>query len=189
MVRGSLLLIFLAAAAVFAEDTVRVVIDTELGEIVVAVDPARAPVTADNFLRYVDAGHYDGGQFHRTVTMDNQPNNDVKIEVIQASVNEAKKEDDFSAITLERTTKTGLHHVDGTISMARDEPDSATSSFFFCIGDQPELDSAANETPTARVSPRSVASCGGWTSSRRFRCRPGRSRGSSRRSGFARFAG
>lgn len=147
MVRGSLLLIFLAAAAMFAEDTVRVVIDTELGEIVVAVDPARAPVTADNFLRYVDAGHYDGGQFHRTVTMDNQPNNDVKIEVIQASVNEAKKEDDFSAITLERTTKTGLHHVDGTISMARDEPDSATSSFFFCIGDQPELDFGGKRNP------------------------------------------
>lgn len=126
---------------------VDVVIETELGRIEVAVDVARAPRTAANFLRYVDAGHYDGGQFHRTVTMDNQPDNDVKIEVIQASVNREREGDGFGPISLEPTTETGLSHLDGVISMARDEPDSATSSFFFCIGDQLELDFAGKRNP------------------------------------------
>ena len=122
-------------------------IDTELGEIEVEVDAAKAPGTVANFLRYVDGKFYDGGQFHRTVTMQNQPNNDVKIEVIQASINEAKQDDSFDAIPLERTTKTGLMHQDGVISMARGKPDSATSSFFFCIGAQPELDFGGARNP------------------------------------------
>ncbi len=136
-----------AAAAVSAQSMVRVVIDTEHGEIEVAIDQDHAPGTSANFLRYLDAGHYDGGQFHRTVTMQNQPNNDVKIEVIQASVNAAKREAGFDAIPLERTTTTGLEHKDGAISMARGAPDSATSSFFFCIGDQPELDFGGKRNP------------------------------------------
>ena len=136
-----------AAAAVSAQGMVHVVIDTERGEIEVAIDPEHAPGTSTNFLRYLDAGHYDGGRFHRTVTMQNQPNNDVKIEVIQASVNTAKREEGFGAIPLERTTTTGLEHKDGAISMARGAPDSATSSFFFCIGDQPELDFGGKRNP------------------------------------------
>jgi peptidyl-prolyl cis-trans isomerase A (cyclophilin A) len=126
---------------------VHVIIDTEHGEIEVAIDEEHAPGTSANFLRYLDAGHYDGGQFHRTVTMQNQPNNDVKIEVIQASVNAVKGEEGFGAILLERTTTTGLEHKDGAISMARGEPDSATSSFFFCIGEQPELDFGDKRNP------------------------------------------
>ena len=130
------------AASALAQDAslVRVVIVTELGNVEVAVDTARAPDTAANFLRYVDAGHYDGGQFHRTVTMQNQPDNDVKIGVIQASVNPDRADAGFGPIPLERTTVTGLAHLGGVISMARGTPDSATSSFFFCIGDQPSLD-------------------------------------------------
>lgn len=142
-----LLLIVLFAASLYGQESVRVLIDTELGEIEVEVDVAKAPGTAANFLRYVDEKFYDGGQFHRTVTMQNQPNNDVKIEVIQASINEARKDDQFDPIPLERTTKTGRLHKDGVISMARGEPDSATSSFFFCIGDQPELDFGGKRNP------------------------------------------
>ena len=143
------LLFGVVAAAAHGQEPVRVLIDTELGEIEVEVDVdvAKAPGTAANFLRYVDGKFYDGGQFHRTVTMQNQPKNDVKIEVIQASINEAKQDEQFEAITLERTTKTGLLHKDGVISMARGEPDSATSSFFFCIGDQPELDFGGARNP------------------------------------------
>ena len=126
---------------------VRVNISTTLGEIEVELDTAQAPATVANFLRYVDADHYNGGQFHRTVTMNNQPNNDVKIEVIEASVNPARSDDGFGPIALERTTVTGLRHVDGTISMARGGPDSATSSFFFCIGDQPSLDFGGDRNP------------------------------------------
>jgi peptidyl-prolyl cis-trans isomerase A (cyclophilin A) len=140
-------ILLLVAASLGAQQTVSVLIETELGEIEVEVDAARAPETAKNFLRYVDEKHYDGGQFHRTVTLDNQPGNDVKIEVIQASVDEAKKDAGYDPIPLERTTATGLSHVDGTISMARDGADTATSSFFFCIGDQPELNFGGKRNP------------------------------------------
>ena len=119
---------------------VRVLVQTELGDIVVEVDQARAPATAANFLRYVDAGHYDGGTWHRTVKMDNQPDNAVKIEVIQAGVNPAKAKEGFGPIPLERTSKTGLRHTDGTVSMARSQADTATSGWFVCINDQPSLD-------------------------------------------------
>ncbi len=67
-------------------------VQTELGDIVVEVDQAKAPATTANFLRYVDAGHYDGGIWHRTVKMDNQPESTVKIEVIQAGVNPDTRE-------------------------------------------------------------------------------------------------
>ena len=81
------------------------------------------------------------------MTPDNQPQNDVKIEVVQASVEEARKSAGRSPIPLERTSSTGLSHRDGTISMARDGPDSATSSFFLCIGDQLELDFGGKRNP------------------------------------------
>ena len=126
---------------------VRVIISTDFGDIEVDIDTGNAPGTSANFLRYVDAGHYDGGQFHRTVTMDNQPNDNVRIEVIQASVNEEFAEQGFDPIPMERTSVTGLRHVDGAISMARGQPDSATSSFFFCINDQPSLDFGGNRNP------------------------------------------
>ena len=98
---------------------VRVVISTDFGDIEVDIDTENAPGTSANFLRYVDAGHYDGGQFHRTVTMDNQPDDTVRIEVIQASVNDEFAEEGFDAIPMERTSVTGLRHADGAISMAR----------------------------------------------------------------------
>lgn len=125
----------------------RVTLQTSLGAIELEVDLARAPATAANFLRYVEAGHYDGGRFHRTVKPDNQPDKTVRIEVIQAAVAPAKEKDGFPAIALERTSVTGLRHVDGTLSMARDGPDTATSEFFVCIGDQPELDFAGKRNP------------------------------------------
>lgn len=126
---------------------VRVLVQTELGDIVVEVDQARAPATAANFLRYVDAGHYDGGTWHRTVKMDNQPESPVKIEVIQAGVNPEMAKSGFPAIALERTSVTGLLHKDGAISMARGTPDSATSGWFICINDQPSLDFGGARNP------------------------------------------
>src|SRR5688500_9988966 len=76
-----------------ANAPVRVRVQTELGDIVVEVDTKRAPITSANFLKYVDAGHYDGGTWHRTVKMDNQPESPIKIEVIQAAVNTDKAKD------------------------------------------------------------------------------------------------
>ena len=95
----------------------------------------------------MDGKFYDGGRFHRTVTPDNQPDNKVKIEVIQAGINPDKAKDEFAPIKLERTRDTGLTHKDGTISMARDGPDTATSDFFICVGDQPELDFGGKRNP------------------------------------------
>ncbi len=132
---------------------ITLVMTTETGVIEIVLDPVRAPVTVANFLRYMETGQYDGGVFHRTVTMENQPNNDVKIEVIQGAVNPDYRDDSyppnsgFDPIPLERTSATGLKHVDGAISMARMGPDTATSGFFFCIGDQPELDFGGKRNP------------------------------------------
>ena len=108
----------------------------------VALDSAHAPVSVTNFLRYVDRGAYTNGVFHRAVTMANQPNDSVKIEVIQGGANPARDSTmRFPPIPLERTSVTGLHHRDGTLSMARAaSPNSASSDFFVCVGDQPSLD-------------------------------------------------
>jgi peptidyl-prolyl cis-trans isomerase A (cyclophilin A) len=137
------------SAAVLGQDqaTVRVRVQTELGDIVLELDPKRAPGTTANFLRYVDAGHYDGGTFHRTVKMDNQPESPVKIEVIQAGVSADRAKDGFPAIPLERTSVSGLAHKDGAVSMARGAPDSATSGWFICINDQPSLDFGGARNP------------------------------------------
>jgi peptidyl-prolyl cis-trans isomerase A (cyclophilin A) len=131
-----------------AGPTVAVLVRTELGDIEVVVDGAHAPATAANFLRYVDAGQYDGGGFHRTVTLANQPNDAVKIEVIQAGASEATRALRFPPIALERTRDTGLSHRDATVSMARGAAaDSARSDFFICINDQPSLDFGGKRNP------------------------------------------
>jgi peptidyl-prolyl cis-trans isomerase A (cyclophilin A) len=126
---------------------VRVRVQTELGDIVIEVDPVKAPLTTANFLKYVDGGHYDGGLFHRTVKLDNQPESAVKIEVIQAGVNPDRAKEGFAAIPLERTSVTGILHKDSVVSMARGAPDSATSGWFICINDQPSLDFGGNRNP------------------------------------------
>jgi peptidyl-prolyl cis-trans isomerase A (cyclophilin A) len=113
-------------------------LETDKGPIEIAVDVAHAPVTSANFLKYVDAGAYDGGFFHRTVRPDTEIRKDYPIQVIQASRAEGKP--GFAPLALERTNVTGLKHIDGAVSMARGGPDTATSDFFICIGDQPELD-------------------------------------------------
>jgi len=137
----------LTAAISAQTSTVRVRVETELGVIMLEVDQAKAPVTAANFLRYVDAGHYNGGTWHRTVKMDNQPESTIKIEVIQAGVNADRAKEGFAPIALERTNKTGLLHKDGVISMARGTADSATSGWFICINDQPSLDFGGQRNP------------------------------------------
>lgn len=128
-------------------DLAAVVIETSEGTIEVEVDQANAPVTAANFLKYVDAGHYDGGRFHRTVRLDNQPGDRVKIEVVQAGADPRRQKDAWPAIPLERTEKTGIRHRDGTLSMARDGADTARSDFFVCVGDQPALDFGGARNP------------------------------------------
>jgi peptidyl-prolyl cis-trans isomerase A (cyclophilin A) len=139
--------LFVHPAATGAQSLPRVLIKTEVGEIELEIDSARAPATAANFLRYVDGKFYDGGRFHRTVRADNQPNDSVRIAVIQGAINRERARDGFPAIALERTSVTSVRHVDGAISMARGGPDSATSGFFICVGEQPSLDYGGRRNP------------------------------------------
>jgi len=125
----------------------KVLIKSELGVIKVEIYERQAPATAANFLRYVDAGLFKGAAFYRVVRLDNQPNNVVKIEVIQGGLRFTDGESPFPPIEHETTEKTGILHKDGVISMARSAPGSATSEFFICIGDQPELDFGGKRNP------------------------------------------
>lgn len=129
-----------AARAQSRTGIVDVIIETDRGTIRAALDSAHAPRTVANFLKYVDGGFYNGGRFHRSVTPANQPRDSVRIEVIQGGADPARQGQGFPPIELERTSETGLRHVDGSLSMARGGPNSATSDFFICIGAQPSLD-------------------------------------------------
>jgi len=124
-----------------------IVIETELGDIRAELDSARAPITVTNFLRYVDAGLYDGARFFRSVRMDNQPDDSIKIQVIQVALSRENGRKEFPPIRLERTSETGLRHVDGALSMARWGPDTGTSSFSIVIGRQPSMDYGGMRNP------------------------------------------
>ncbi|CAN5653361.1 N/A [soil metagenome] len=139
--------LLLAALLIGQGSLPHVIIETDAGEIEIEVDTLRAPVTAANFLKYVDEQFYHGGRFHRTVKMDNQPDNAVKIEVIQAGASPARTRELLAPITLERTSVSKLTHDDGAVSMARSQPDSARDGFFICIGKQPELDFGGKRNP------------------------------------------
>ena len=142
--------LFLAAAFLIAHTAcgkkkVFCKIETTLGNIQVELYPEKAPKTVANFLKYVDNRLYDGTTFYRVCTPENEKNRQIKIEVIQGGdVPETKQ---FSPVPMETTRQTGIHHLDGTLSMARDTPNSATSSFFICINKQPELDFAGKRNP------------------------------------------
>jgi len=129
------------------EGLVPILIETELGSIEAVMDSARAPITVTNFLRYVDAGFYENSSFFRSVRMDNQPDDSIKIEVIQLTLAREKSREGFPPIPLERTSATGIQHLDGTLSMARAGPDTGTSSFSIVINDQPELDFGGMRNP------------------------------------------
>ena len=124
--------------ATSAQKTITCLIKTTLGNIAVELYPEKAPITVANFLKYMDAHLYDSSSFFRAVNLYNQPKDSIKIEVIQGGGIDSTKE--FAPIPLESTNKTGVLHTDGAISMARGKPGSATSSFFICINDQPQLD-------------------------------------------------
>lgn len=145
--KAMIVLALAAALAVppAAADKIPCLIQTTAGEIRIEVDPGRAPATAANFLRYADAGLYDGSTFFRVLTPGNQPDNAIKIEVIQGG--DVAEDKCFPAIPHETTKTTGIRHLDGVVSMARAEPGTATSSFFICVNDQPELDFNGRRNP------------------------------------------
>lgn len=125
-------------------DIARALIQTTKGDVEIELYAKQAPVTVANFIRYIKSEAFTNGEFYRVVRLDND-NGNPKIEVIQGGAN--PEFTDFAPIPLETTAMTGIKHVDGTLSMARAEPNSATSAFFICIGDQPALDFAALRNP------------------------------------------
>ena len=133
-----IILTFFSSAAISeVSKKTNVALRTSQGDIIIELYSDKAPITANNFLRHLDEGFYDGSSFYRTVTIEND-NGNPKIEVIQGGIGDRIKP--FSAIKHESTDITGLSHIDGTISMSRYEVDTATSDFFICIGDQKGLD-------------------------------------------------
>lgn len=146
-------LIFYTAVLFFAlgcssnNHNIEIEIKTELGSIVAELYPDKAPVTCENFLKYIRNNKLEGAKFYRVVRMNNQPNNDVKIEVIQGGLGFEVEKSPYPAIEHETTKETGVLHENGTLSMARAEPGSASSEFFICIGDQPELDFGGKRNP------------------------------------------
>jgi peptidyl-prolyl cis-trans isomerase A (cyclophilin A) len=119
-----------------------VVINTPKGAITLELFVDKAPITARNYLRYVDRKLYDGATFYRASKPGAGASNDYG--VVQGGLqNDPAKV--LPPITHESTTKTGLKHTEGTISMGRHAPGSAQADWFICIGDQPYLDADAKQ--------------------------------------------
>ena len=146
MKKHVLLLTFLMVSCA-RETIIPISMETELGPIQLELYPDRAPITVSNFLRYVDENRYEDLHFYRVVHMENQPDNDVKIEVIQGGLGFDKHPMELPTIVHETTDKTGIRHLNGTLSMARMEPGTASSEIFICINDQPELDYSGKRNP------------------------------------------
>jgi peptidyl-prolyl cis-trans isomerase A (cyclophilin A) len=136
-----------AASAAVAQDAAHdVLLHTEAGVMILDLDYARAPVTACNFARNVQYGDYGHGSFFRTVVAATNANPN-PIDVIQAATPRGSDDALRPAIPLERTSVTGLRHVAGAVSMARDGPDTATTSFFIVTQDTPSLDFGGGRNP------------------------------------------
>ncbi len=125
----------------------RVLMETGMGDIILEINTRDAPLTAGNFMSLVDSGVYTDALFYRVVRQDNQNHSPVKIEVIQGGLFDDALIDQYKPILHESTDQSGILHRDGVISMARNEPGSASTEFFICVGDQPELDFGGTRNP------------------------------------------
>jgi peptidyl-prolyl cis-trans isomerase A (cyclophilin A) len=124
-----------------------ILMQTEIGDIVVELYLKRAPCTTENFLRYADEDRFVDASFYRVVRMDNQPNDNIMIEVVQGGLGFRESDLRLPPIAHETTEETGVLHKDGTLSMARAAPGTASSEFFICVGDQPALDYGGKRNP------------------------------------------
>lgn len=115
--------------------TVQVSILTSEGPILLELEKERAPITTNNFLRYVDSKRFDNSTFYRAVAVPGAP----ELGLVQGGIKFDPKKV-FPTIAHEPTTKTGLKHVDGTISMGRNAPGTAAGDFFIVVGDMSYMD-------------------------------------------------
>ena len=124
-----------AAAMAPAPEVVKVVMHTAQGDIHLDIEKGRAPITAGNFLRYVDQKRFDNIVFYRAMKLDEAG----KYGLVQGGLRGDPKRV-YPAIAHEPAAATGLSHVNGAISMAQAKPGTATADFFIIIGDLPALD-------------------------------------------------
>lgn len=124
-------------------------IQTRFGDIEIELFPELAPKTATAFLSYLDFGVYKNSSFYRVLNIDNQPSDAPKAELIQGGIwkTSYKKTINLKGIPHETTAQTGILHKDGTLSLARLTPGTATTEFFICIGNQPGFDYGGNKNP------------------------------------------
>jgi peptidyl-prolyl cis-trans isomerase A (cyclophilin A) len=142
-------ILFLTSLVSARAQSTKVTLETDAGNITIEVYTRQAPVTAANFLRYIDEGLFSRATFYRVLRPDNQPKDSVKINVLQGGLAPV-----FNAalppIRHESTQQTGLLHQDGTLSMVRQQPGTARSEFFICIGDQPALNTGGTRNPDGK---------------------------------------
>ena len=126
-----------------------VIIETDAGNIEIELYPDKASKTVAAFLSYIDAGYYKHGSFYRVLTDDNQPSNAPKANLIQGGIwkTNYKKATSLPGIEHEATNKTTILHKNGVISLARQEPGTATTEFFICVGAQPGFDYGGENNP------------------------------------------
>ncbi|MEO6328651.1 MAG: peptidylprolyl isomerase [Ginsengibacter sp.] len=124
-------------------------IQTQFGNIQMELYPAKAPKSVAAFLSYIDAGLYKNSSFYRVLKEENQPSSSFKSELIQGGIWQSnnKKAVTLQGIPHETTQQSGLLHINGTVSLARTTPGTATSEFFICVGDQPAYDYGNNANP------------------------------------------
>lgn len=124
-----------------------VTLETILGAFTLELFGQQAPLTTSNFLAYVDSGRYDGSSIFRIVNPSNQqPEDPVRISVVHGGTRPLAASN-LPMIELESTLQTGLSHRHGSVSLGRDEANSAEGDFFICIGDQPHFDHGGARHP------------------------------------------
>ena len=126
-----------------------IAIQTKLGNIEVELYIEKAPKSASAFLSYVDSGIYKNAAFYRVLNQENQRSDAFKAALIQGGIYRTrhKRFKPLPGIAHETTKQTGILHTDGTISLARIEPGSATTEFFICLGTQPGFDYGGENNP------------------------------------------
>jgi peptidyl-prolyl cis-trans isomerase A (cyclophilin A) len=127
----------------------RVEITTTFGDIVVELYPGQAPVTVAAFLSYIDSGYYEKSSFYRVLVDEDQPSYAPKSEIIQGGIWKANGGllRQIQGIPHETTAQTKLSHTDGTLSLARQAPGTASTEFFICVGDQTGYDYGGENNP------------------------------------------
>jgi peptidyl-prolyl cis-trans isomerase A (cyclophilin A) len=131
----------------YKEPTIKIM--TNFGDIIVELYPEKAPKTVAAFLSYVDSGYYKKSSFYRVLKEEDQPSNAFRSQLIQGGIwqTQYKKQLGVPGIPHETTKQTGILHKNGTISLARTAPGTASTEFFIVIGDQPAYDYGGSANP------------------------------------------